>query len=121
MQMIIYVRLFFGNALTVRSDHSFSFWNDKNYDSLETYNQSLKDVGLIEAEQAARYVEISHFMLWNGIGVSYGHLWKLMRVNLATPLGAFFCPKASPYVKYCYVLGFKLRPNLLRSCLPLVG
>lgn len=64
------------NGLTIRSDHSFSFWNDKNYDSLETYNQSLKDVGLIEAEQASRYVEINHFMIWNGIGVSYNFLEK---------------------------------------------
>jgi hypothetical protein len=38
-----------------------------------------------------------------------------------TPLAAFFCQKAPPYVKYCYVFGFKPRPNPLRSCLPLVS
>jgi hypothetical protein len=44
-----------------------------------------------------------------------------MRGNLAAPLAAFFCPKCSPYGSMYALLGFKLRPNPLQSCLPLVS
>jgi hypothetical protein len=34
-----------------------------------------------------------------------------MRVNPVAPLGAFFCPKAPPYVKYYRVFGLQTAPK----------
>jgi hypothetical protein len=56
-------------------------------------------------------LEKSILELTSGVNNAKGHLWKLMRVNLATPLAAFFCPKASPYVKYGCVFGLQTAPK----------
>jgi len=60
--------------LTVKTDHNYSFWSDKNYRvfNLHSPDVFLIDHGLRSADTAAADIaEVNHSFLWNGIGVSY--------------------------------------------------
>jgi hypothetical protein len=58
-------------GVTIRTDHSLAFWKDKNYETLDSGNNRFTNAGLDAAEQADRYAEIVHFMMWNGAGLSW--------------------------------------------------
>jgi hypothetical protein len=61
--------------LTVKTDHNYSFWSDKNYKIFYLYKpdaQRMKDYGLLaKANDASDVSEVSHSFLWNGIGAAY--------------------------------------------------
>jgi hypothetical protein len=63
------------DKLTVKTDHNYSFWSDKNYKIFYLYKpdaQRMKDYGLLaKANDASDVSEVSHSFLWNGIGVTY--------------------------------------------------
>jgi hypothetical protein len=62
------------DKLTVKTDHNYSFWVDKNYRIFNLHKPyiDLKDYGLKSADtNAADFADVSHSFLWNGIGVSY--------------------------------------------------
>ncbi|MDR0567925.1 MAG: hypothetical protein LBG87_01790 [Spirochaetaceae bacterium] len=59
-------------AFTLRTDNSINFWIDKDYRLFETGNTNgWKDVGLDPSSLADAYSDISHFIMWNGFGLSY--------------------------------------------------
>jgi hypothetical protein len=61
--------------LTIKTDHNYSFWLDKNYKIYYLYKADalkMKDYGLLAAANADSDVsDVSHTFLWNGIGASY--------------------------------------------------
>jgi len=60
--------------VTLRTDHNYSFWSDKNYRifNLHRPHSDLRDWGLLSADTvAADMADVSHSFLWNGLGVSY--------------------------------------------------
>ncbi|MCL2127072.1 MAG: hypothetical protein FWH38_02355 [Treponema sp.] len=60
--------------LTVKTDHNYSFWSDKNYRIFNLHKPyvSLVDYGLRSADtNAADFADVTHSFLWNGIGASY--------------------------------------------------
>jgi len=60
--------------LTLRTDHNYSFWSDRNYRvfNLHRPNVDMADWGLSStAEVANEFGDVSHSFLWNGAGVSY--------------------------------------------------
>jgi len=60
--------------LTIRTDHNYSFWTDRNYRifNLHKPNVSLRDWGLVSADTVNElWGEVQHSFLWNGFGVSY--------------------------------------------------
>ena len=63
------------DRLTIKTDHNYSFWTDKNYRIYNFYKpeiQRLKDYGLMAASNDSSDVsDVSHSFLWNGIGASY--------------------------------------------------
>jgi hypothetical protein len=59
------------NPLTFRTDNSLSFWVDKNYQLFESGNTAWTDLGNSADTVADRYAGISHFVMWNGFGLSY--------------------------------------------------
>lgn len=63
------------DRLTIKTDHNFSFWSDKNYRIYNFYKpeiQRMKDYGLLAASNDASDVsDVSHSFLWNGLGASY--------------------------------------------------
>jgi len=59
---------------TVKTDHNYSFWEDKNYRIFNLHKPyvDLKDYGLKSADtNAADFANVSHSFIWNGIGVIY--------------------------------------------------
>jgi hypothetical protein len=56
-------------GLTLRTDHNYSFWQDKNYNVYGV--QSLVDYGLLSRTDSASYGDVSHWLLWNGLGAAY--------------------------------------------------
>ncbi|MDR2069939.1 MAG: hypothetical protein LBP81_00775, partial [Treponema sp.] len=63
------------DALTIKTDHNYSFWSDKNYNIYNLYKPAedkMKDYGL-EADTSAvsSMADVAHSFLWNGIGASY--------------------------------------------------
>lgn len=63
------------DKFTVKTDHNFSFWQDKNYKIFYLYKpdaQRMKDYGLLDKNNDASDVsDVSHTFLWNGLGASY--------------------------------------------------
>ncbi|MDR2743527.1 MAG: hypothetical protein LBB98_15450, partial [Treponema sp.] len=63
------------DKLTIKTDHNFSFWSDKNYKIYYLYKpdaQRMKDYGLMAKTNSSSDVsEVLHSFLWNGIGASY--------------------------------------------------
>jgi hypothetical protein len=61
--------------LTIKTDHNYSFWSDKNYKIYYLYRpdaSTMKDYGLLPTTAPNSSVsEVSHIFLWNGIGASY--------------------------------------------------
>lgn len=60
--------------LTVRTDHNFSFWTDRNYRifNLHRPNVDLRDWGLQHTGTIANnFADVNHSFLWNGLGASY--------------------------------------------------
>jgi hypothetical protein len=61
--------------LTIKTDHNFSFWPDKNYKIYYLYKpdaQRMRDYGLMAKTNTSSDVsEVMHSFLWNGIGASY--------------------------------------------------
>jgi hypothetical protein len=55
--------------ITLRTDHNFSFWTDKNYTIMGIPN--LSDVGLSSNMAARNYADVEHWLLWNGLGAFY--------------------------------------------------
>ncbi|MDR0568981.1 MAG: hypothetical protein LBG87_07245, partial [Spirochaetaceae bacterium] len=64
-----------GEKLTIKTDHNFSFWTDKNYKIFYLYKPDKswqKDYGLLsKSDPSANISDITHWFLWNGIGASY--------------------------------------------------
>jgi hypothetical protein len=62
-------------SLTIKTDHNYSFWADKNYKIYYLYKpdaQRMKDYGLLAKSNTASDVsEVLHSFIWNGIGASY--------------------------------------------------
>jgi len=58
------------DRLALRSENSFVFWTDKNYDDFKTSKQAW-NMNLQRREVADRYSDISHLQLRNGIGMDY--------------------------------------------------
>ena len=59
--------------LTIRTDHNYSFWIDRNYRifNLHKPNVDLRDWGLVSADTiAGNWGDVRHSFLWNGFGVS---------------------------------------------------
>jgi hypothetical protein len=63
------------DTLTIKTDHNYSFWTDKNYNIYNLYNPAedkMKDYGLEpDTSDASDQSEVFHSFLWNGIGASY--------------------------------------------------
>ncbi|MDR1230493.1 MAG: hypothetical protein LBK61_03720 [Spirochaetaceae bacterium] len=63
------------DKLTVKTDHNYSFWTDKNYDIYNLYKpegNKMKDYGLLpDTNDASDISEVVHSFLWNGAGASY--------------------------------------------------
>jgi hypothetical protein len=61
--------------LSVRTDHNYSFWSDKNYKIYYLYKpdaQLMKDYGLLaESNDSSDVSDVSHSFLWNGVGASW--------------------------------------------------
>jgi hypothetical protein len=61
--------------LTIKTDHNYSFWSDKNYKIYYLYKtdaQRMKDYGLLaKSNDSSDVSDVSHTFLWNGIGASY--------------------------------------------------
>ncbi|MCL2600062.1 MAG: hypothetical protein FWD88_02645 [Treponema sp.] len=60
--------------LTLKTDHNYSFWTDKNYRifNLHRPHVDLRDWGLMSADTvAADMADVRHSFLWNGAGASY--------------------------------------------------
>jgi len=60
--------------LTIRTDHNYSFWIDRNYRifNLHKPHVHLRDWGLVSSDAIADgYGDVQHSFLWNGFGVSY--------------------------------------------------
>jgi len=61
-------------SLTLRTDHNYSFWEDKNYRifNLHRPHVDLRDWGLMSSDSnAADMADVRHSFLWSGVGVSY--------------------------------------------------
>jgi hypothetical protein len=69
------------DKFTIKTDHNFSFWSDKNYKIYYLYKpdaQRMKDYGLLAKDNDSSDVsDVSHTFLWNGIGASYHFTDKL--------------------------------------------
>jgi hypothetical protein len=63
------------DKLTIKTDHNYSFWTDKNYNIYNLYKpaeEKMKDYGLLaDTSDASEMSEVAHSFLWNGIGASY--------------------------------------------------
>ncbi|MDR1232394.1 MAG: hypothetical protein LBK61_13455 [Spirochaetaceae bacterium] len=62
------------DKLTVKTDHNYSFWKDKNYDIYNLYKtetSKMKDYGLMPDNDKSDMSEVVHSFLWNGAGASY--------------------------------------------------
>jgi hypothetical protein len=61
------------DKFTIKTDHNYSFWTDKNYRIFNLHKPyvSLVDYGLRSADtNASDFADVSHSFLWNGLGVS---------------------------------------------------
>jgi hypothetical protein len=63
------------DRLTVKTDHNYSFWFDRNYKIYYLYKpdrQKMQDFGLLARSSPASDVsDVNHSFIWNGIGASY--------------------------------------------------
>jgi len=63
------------DRLTVKTDHNYSFWFDRNYKIYYLYKpdrQKMQDFGLLARSNPASDVsDVNHSFIWNGIGASY--------------------------------------------------
>jgi hypothetical protein len=63
------------DKLTVKTDHNYSFWSDRNYKIYYLYKpdrQKMQDFGLLARSSPASDVsDVNHSFIWNGIGASY--------------------------------------------------
>ncbi|MDR3284954.1 MAG: hypothetical protein LBS97_07240 [Treponema sp.] len=63
------------DKFTIKTDHNYSFWSDKNYKIYYLYKpdaQRMKDYGLLaKSNDASNVSDVSHTFLWNGLGASY--------------------------------------------------
>ena len=60
--------------LTLRTDHNFSFWDDRNYRVFNLHRPIARfdDFGLHSRDSiSADVAEVRHTFLWNGIGAAY--------------------------------------------------
>jgi hypothetical protein len=59
-----------------RTDHNVSFWTDQNY---TIFGTAIKDRGVLSKSQTANLADVDHFLVWNGLGVTYqvSSVWKL--------------------------------------------
>ena len=60
--------------LTLRTDHNFSFWDDRNYRVFALHRPHLmwQDYGLFATTHAnAAIAQVRHSFLWNGLGAAY--------------------------------------------------
>jgi len=60
--------------LTIRTDHNYSFWADRNYRifNLHRPHVTLSDWGLASRGTIAdSFADVNHSFIWNGLGVSY--------------------------------------------------
>jgi outer membrane receptor for ferrienterochelin and colicin len=55
--------------LTLRTDHNYSFWADMDYRIFEI--PQVGNMGLISSASAAAYADVTHLVLWNGLGATY--------------------------------------------------
>ena len=62
-------------GFTIKTDHNYSFWADKNYKIYYLYKpdaQRMKDYGLLaKTNDASDMSDVVHSFIWNGIGASY--------------------------------------------------
>ncbi|GHV89405.1 hypothetical protein AGMMS50267_17650 [Spirochaetia bacterium] len=56
-------------GLTVRTDHNYSFWTDKNYAALG--GNGFRNYNYEATAPNNNSAEVGHWLLWNGIGVVY--------------------------------------------------
>ena len=67
-------------GFTVRTDHNFSFWNDKDYTIFRLSGTQL-DRNVLPYMTGGAYAEIERRVLWNGLGVFY-HLNENWNVGI---------------------------------------
>jgi hypothetical protein len=56
-------------GLTVRTDHNYSFWTDKNYEALG--GNGFRNYNYEAAAANNNTAEVGHWLLWNGVGALY--------------------------------------------------
>jgi len=69
-------------GLTLRTDHNFSFWTDKDLSTLAALT-GWTDRTFLSTTQHPNAPDVSHFLLWNGFGISY-QLTDLIGLELYT-------------------------------------
>ena len=58
-------------GLTLRTDHNYTFWTDKNLGSLASNISGWIDRGPLSTTTYPETPDVGHIVLWNGIGTSY--------------------------------------------------
>jgi hypothetical protein len=56
-------------GLTLRTDHNFSFWTDKDFTILG--GTGFANVGLASQAGTGTAADVNHWLLWNGLGAAY--------------------------------------------------
>jgi hypothetical protein len=54
--------------LTLRTDHNYSFWTDRDY---TVFHTSRGNYGLDSNVEGAALADVDHWLLWNGVGAAY--------------------------------------------------
>ena len=68
-------------GLTIRTDHNFTFWTDKNLSALASNVSGWVDRGLEATASYSDSPDVAHFLLWNGLGGGY-HLTDRIGLEL---------------------------------------
>jgi hypothetical protein len=67
------------NKLTLRTDHNYSFWTDRDYSAFAIPGRD--NYGLKSDEEGAALVNVDHWLLWNGFGAAY-QFTPVFKLNL---------------------------------------
>jgi hypothetical protein len=65
--------------LTIRTDHNLSFWQDRDYRAFGVIGWD--NIGLSSQTTSATSAVIRHWLVWNGVGVSY-NITKRLRASI---------------------------------------
>jgi hypothetical protein len=57
------------DKLTLRTDHNYSFWTDRDYSTFGIPGRG--NYGLDSTVEGAALVNVNHWLLWNGFGAAY--------------------------------------------------